>query len=63
MPQKVIAVNINSASVKSGENYGEMEFEAVNNYLSEGYKIIDVHQIDPSDSSHFFTVTFILEKP
>ena len=42
--QKVVVVNIRSA-VASGFNYVELEFPTLNNYLNQGYKIVQFQEV------------------
>lgn len=61
MEQKVVAVNINRAAVKTGKVYQEMEFTQLNDYLAQGYKLVDTLKSEAGKDSHYFTITFILE--
>lgn len=62
--QKVVTVNVLSrvgVNNQAGE-FKELEFPTLNRYLSEGYNIVNVHQIAPSPQLYVVTITFILEK-
>ena len=63
--QKVISININARI--QGENnekvqFSEHEYPELNKYLSDGYKVVQFHQIAPSNTLYCSTLTFILEK-
>lgn len=63
--QKVVTVNISSRPDKEGagfQKFTEYEFPIVNKYLEEGYVILNVYQIAPSDNVPASTITFILQK-
>ena len=59
--QKVIHVNINARPGDSN-NLSEHEAPELNNYLKEGYKVVNVYQIAPSPSLYCTTITFVIEK-
>jgi hypothetical protein len=63
--QKVVTVNISSKPDKEGagfKKFSEYEFPILNKYLEEGYSIINVYQIAPSENVSASTITFILQK-
>lgn len=60
--QTVVSVNIISKPRPENEPFSENQFPKLEKLLSEGYKIIQVHQLAPSPSLYCFTITFVLEK-
>ena len=59
--QKVITIK--DRNIVGTESHIEIEYEKLNNYLSNGWKIVDKINIsEQSNSEFFFTVMFILEK-
>ena len=59
--QKVMIVNVLSKTEEKTK-FNELELEKVNKHLEEGFKIVQFHQIAPSDNLYCVTLTFILEK-
>ena len=61
--QKVVCINVLSFGEKgSKDKFVEMEFPILNKYLEEGYDVVNMHQIAPSEQSIWVTLTFILHK-
>lgn len=60
--QKVITVNVNSASVEA-TGHKEIELVTINKYLDEGWRVVDKFST-VSNASNLYCVnlTFIIEK-
>ncbi len=62
--QKVIIVNVNAKPIKDGNDnvpFSEHEIPELNKALSEGYRVVEFHQIAPASNLFCSTLTFILE--
>lgn len=60
--QTVVSVNVNSRPEKDGQRFSENQFPQLEEYLKQGYKVIQVYQLAPSPNLYCFTITFVLEK-
>ena len=60
--QKVITVNV-TASVGGGRQYKENEFPEIKEYLEAGYIVKEVIPFAAPQSTSFYSLTFILDKP
>ena len=61
--QKVITMNVlvNSQGVK-GKGFDEIEPQHLNQYLEDGYKVVDRFSTVTNGSLYVVNLTFILEK-
>lgn len=62
--QKVISVNIGARPMKDNKDvpFSEHEYPELNKYLTEGYKVVQFHQIAPCPTLSCSTLTFVIEK-
>ena len=62
--QKVIIVNVNATPHQEGNikvPFSEHEIPELNKALSEGFRVVEFHQIAPAPNLYCSTLTFILE--
>ncbi len=60
--QKVVIANVLSRPEEK-TRFTEIDLPDLSKLLTDGYKIVDFHQIAVSDKLFCVTMTFILEKP
>jgi hypothetical protein len=61
--QKVVTVTTHTNVLNRDEKYIEVEYDKVNGYLEDGYKVVQVVPFTTNVSDSFrYTLTFVLEK-
>ena len=61
--QKVITINIQlNSNLDKEDGIGESEPKILNDYLSEGYRVVDRFSTVSNGSAYLINITFILEK-
>jgi hypothetical protein len=61
--QKVITITTHTNIIDKDNNFTEKEYPALDNYLKDGYKVVQVVTAIPnSTTAYMYSLTFILEK-
>jgi len=61
--QRILTITTSTQILEENE-YVEREYETLNKYLEEGYKVVSVTPVTPSSNvSYRYAVVFVLEKP
>jgi len=61
--QKVITITTHTNIIDKNEKFTEREYPKLNEYLEEGYTVVDsIPIMKPADASYMYAITFILNK-
>jgi len=61
--QKVITITTHTNIIDKDNKFTEKEYPTLDNYLQEGYKVVQVVTAIPnSTTAYMYSLTFVLEK-